>query len=198
MKAQGVELFAELGTLAVMGFSEVAPRMRYFLRLRRKVLALIHSESPDLVILVDYPGFNLPIAKAAHEQGCAVLYYIAPKVWAWNERRARTLATVADAVAAILPFEVDLLEEHGVNVEYVGHPLLDRATSIPSRNESFRAWGLDPARPLLGILPGSRIQEVKRHLKPFIESARVVVDRRPGVQVLISVSYTHLTLPTKA
>lgn len=186
MKAQGVELFAELGTLAVMGFSEVVPRMLYFLRLRRKVVALIHSESPDLVILVDYPGFNLPIAKAAHERGCAVLYYIAPKVWAWNERRARTLATVADAVAAILPFEVDLLEEHGVNVEYVGHPLLDRATSIPSRNESFRAWGLDPARPLLGILPGSRIQEVKRHLKPFIESARVVVDRRPGVQVLIS------------
>ncbi|MEE2862731.1 MAG: lipid-A-disaccharide synthase [Gemmatimonadota bacterium] len=186
MKAQGVELFAELGTLAIMGFSEVIARMRYFLSLRRKVLALIHSESPDLVILVDYPGFNLTIAKAAHERGCPVLYYIPPKVWAWNERRARTLATVADAVASIHPFEVDLLKEHGVNVEYVGHPLLDRAGSTPSRGESFRAWGLDPERPLLGILPGSRIQEVERHLKPFIESARAVVDRRPGVQVLIS------------
>ena len=114
-----------------------------------------------------------------------MLYYIAPKVWAWNERRARTLATVADAVAAILPFEVDLLEEHGVNVEYVGHPLLDRATSIPSRNESFRAWGLDPAPHSWGSCLDPGYKRSSDTLNRLL-SARVVVDRRPGVQVLIS------------
>ena len=162
-----------------------------FFKIKRKIkdtVTEVLKFNPDILFSVDSPDFTLRVAKLVKGKNpkIKIIHFIAPKVWAWNERRARTLATVADAVAAILPFEVDLLKEHGVNVEYVGHPLLDRATSIPSRDESFRAWGLDPERPLLGILPGSRIQEVERHLTPFVESARVVVDRRPGVQVLIS------------
>ena len=186
MRAQGVELLAELDTLAVMGLGEVLSRIPHFWKLHRKVVAAIDSESPDLVILVDYSGFNLKIARAAYERGCAVLYYIAPKSWAWNERRAQTLAAVTHRVAAILPFEVNRLKEHGVNVEYVGHPLLDHSVDIASREESFRSWGLDPQRPLLGILPGSREQEIERHLRTFSASAQVVVERRPDVQVLIS------------
>ena len=186
MRAQGVELLAELDTLAVMGLSEVLSRIPHFWKLHKKVVAAIDSEAPDLVILVDYSGFNLKIARAAHDRGCAVLYYIAPKIWAWNERRAQTLAAVTHRVAAILPFEVNRLKEHGVNVEYVGHPLLDHSVDIASREESFRSWGLDPQRPLLGILPGSREQEIERHLRTFSASAQVVVERRPDVQVLIS------------
>lgn len=186
MRAHGVELMAELDTLAVMGFVEVLPRVPYFLRLEGRVLRLIEARRPDLVVLVDYPGFNMRIARAAHARGCRVLYYIAPQVWAWKQGRARKLADTTDGVATILPFEADLLREYGAKAEYVGHPLLDRPDEVPGRGECFRAWGLDPGRPLLAVLPGSRHQELEHHLQPFVDIARAVTDRRPDVQVAVS------------
>ena len=186
LKAEGVALVAELDTLAVMGFSEVVSRIPYFWRLERSVVRMIEAERPDLVVLVDYPGFNLRIARAAHARGCKVLYYIAPKVWAWKRGRARTLAATTDGVATILPFEAELLREYGADAHYVGNPLLDRRDDVPGRDECFRAWGLDPERPLLGVLPGSRSQELDEHLGPFLEIARAVVEGRPDVQVAFS------------
>jgi len=186
LKAQGVELLAELDALAVMGFVEVLSRLPYFWRLEREVIRLIEVERPDLVVLVDYPGFNLRIARAAHMRRCRVLYYIPPKVWAWKRSRARTLAASTHGVATILPFETELLARYGANAQYVGNPLLDRADAVAGRDECFRAWGLDARRPLLGVLPGSRVQELDQHLEPFLEIARAVVKRRPDVQVVFS------------
>ncbi len=186
LKGQGVELVAELDALAVMGFAEVVSRLPYFWRLERDVVRLIEDERPDLVVLVDYPGFNLRIARAAHTRGCKVLYYIPPKVWAWKRGRARTLAETTDGVATILPFETELLREYGADAHYVGNPLLDRTDDVPERVDCFRAWGLDPERPLLGVLPGSRSQELDEHLGPFLQIARAVVERRPDVQVAFS------------
>ena len=186
LKAQGVELLAELDRLAVMGFTEVVSRIPYFWRLERDVVRLIEEERPDLVVLVDYPGFNLRIARAAHARGCRVLYYIPPKVWAWKRGRARTLAETTDGVATILPFEADLLRQYGADAHFVGSPLVDRRDDVPARGECFRNWGLDPARPLLGVLPGSRSQELDEHLGPFLQIAREVVKQRADVQVVFS------------
>jgi lipid-A-disaccharide synthase len=195
MKAAEVELFAELDELAVMGFVEVLPKIPYFKRLERRLQALLDRERPELVILVDYPGFNLRIARAAHERGCTVLYYIAPKVWAWRTGRAKALAETTDGVAVILPFESEFLAGHGVNAEYVGHPLLDRPDDVTPRAAFFKRWGLDPSRPLLALLPGSRPQELTRHVDAFRRIAERVMEERPDVLPVFSRAPTVSAMP---
>lgn len=181
MEAEGVALLAELDDLAVMGFSEIVPRIPYFLRLERRVIKALDKSEADLVVLIDYPGFNMRIARAAHDRGHRVLYYVAPQVWAWRTGRADKLAQTTDRVAVILPFEADFLREYGVNATYVGHPLLDRPDDVTPRDEFFDTWGLDPSRPLLAVLPGSRKQELDRHLAPFTKTARLVSANAPHV-----------------
>jgi lipid-A-disaccharide synthase len=141
----------------------------------------------DLVIPVDYPGFNLRLARHARGQGIPVLYYIAPQVWAWHKSRVRDLARDADAVAVVLPFEEEFLRRAGVKARFVGHPLLDRAPLDQGRAAWAAGQGLDPARPILGLFPGSRAQEVRRHLALFSEAAARVVAARPGVQPAVAV-----------
>lgn len=186
MRGEGVELLADLDDLAVMGFAEILPRLPFFWRLERQVLGLIEDTRADLVIPIDYPGFNLRIARAAHARGHRVLYYIAPQVWAWRQGRARRLARIADRVAVILPFEADFLTPFGVRATYVGHPLLDRSDDVTDRETFCSKWGLEPDRPILAILPGSRAQELRRHLGPFTETARLVVASRPDVLPVLS------------
>jgi lipid-A-disaccharide synthase len=185
MVAAGVELIEHVDNLAVMGFVEVVSRLPFFLRLRRRVFAALDHERVDLVIPIDYPGFNLRLARHAHEHGRRVLYYIAPQVWAWHASRAADLARDTDAVAVILPFEEELFREHGAKVDFVGHPLLDRAAPATDRTDWCRRHGIDADRPLLALMPGSRRQELARHLGLFREAAERVVARHPGTQVLI-------------
>lgn len=186
MRAAGVRLVADLERLAVMGFVEVLPRVPYFWRLRRRLERWIDAHRPDLVLLVDYPGFNLRMAATAHERGVPVVYYVAPQVWAWKEGRAADLRRTTRAVATILPFEEAILRGHGVDARYVGHPLLDRPDDVPGRDDFTGRWGLDPSRPILAMLPGSRDQEIGRHLAPFTEIARRVVKDRPDVLPVFS------------
>jgi lipid-A-disaccharide synthase len=131
MEAEGVELLAGLEDLAVMGFVEVLGRIRFFRRLERQVREHVRDEQVDLVIPIDYPGFNMRAARYSHDLGIPVLYYIAPQVWAWRAGRARALAETTREVAVILPFEVDLLERAGANATFVGHPLLERPDDVP-------------------------------------------------------------------
>lgn len=193
MKDQGVDLLAHLDDLAVMGFVEVLPKIPWFRRLERRIRRLMDGTRPDLVVLVDYPGFNMRIARAAHDRGLPVLYYIAPKAWAWREGRARTLAEIADRIAVILPFEEAFLEEMGASVSYVGNPLLDRPDDVADRATFCRAWGLDPDRRLLAVLPGSREQELDRHLEPFQAIARAVAERVPDALPVFSRARTLRT-----
>lgn len=186
MAAQGVELMAGLDQLAVMGFAEVIRHLGFFRALLGRVTALLESGTVDLVIPVDYPGFNLRATKAAHARGIPVLYYISPQVWAWRAGRAKQLARHADRVAVILPFEVDVLAAAGAHVQFVGHPLLERSDEVAPRQRFFEDMGLDPERPLLALLPGSRRQEMERHLDPFLAAARLVQARRPDVQVALA------------
>jgi len=186
MKNQGVELYAELDGLAVMGLAEVIPRLPFLYRLSQRLVSLLDSGDVDLVIPVDYSGFNLRIAKAAHRRGLPVLYYIAPKVWAWGARRVRKLATYTNRLAVIFPFEAEALVRAGANATFVGHPLLETSAAEPDRRAFCRKWGLDAQRPILALLPGSRPQELRRHLSIFLEAGHRVEDRSPEVQLVLA------------
>ena len=185
MAAEGVELLAGLEELAVMGFVEVLRHLPFFLELKRRVWTALESEGVELVIPIDYPGFNLRLARRARERKIPVLYYISPQVWAWHSSRTRALARDADEVAVVLPFEEKFLRNRGVRATFVGHPLLD----LPPRTGTRAAWaalaGVDPARPVLALFPGSRPQEIRRHLSLFGEAAARVMARNPAVQPVI-------------
>ncbi|MEQ8329676.1 MAG: lipid-A-disaccharide synthase [Longimicrobiales bacterium] len=181
---QGVELLAGLDDLAVMGFVEVLSRLGFFRRLEKQV-ATVLDEGVDLVVPIDYPGFNMRAMATAHDRGIPVLWYIAPQVWAWKARRARRLAEQADRVAVILPFEEPLLRAEGADARFVGHPLLERPDDVTDHASFAAAAGLDPSRPILGLLPGSRRQEIERHLTLFVETARRVQQARPDVQPVL-------------
>jgi lipid-A-disaccharide synthase len=185
MAAEGVRLLAGLDDLAVMGFTEVLSRLDFFRALELRLREALVSGGVDLVLAIDYPGFNMRIARAAHGCGVPVVYYIAPKVWAWRPRRADVLARTTDRVATILPFEEEVLRAAGVNAAFVGHPLLERTAPACSREGFARKAGLDPTRRWLALLPGSRPQELRRHLELFGEAARRVVEAHPDVQPVL-------------
>lgn len=188
MAEAGVELLADHGKLAVMGFVEVAGRLPFFFRLFRQVRREMLGRRADLVLPIDYPGFNLRLARAARGVGIPVLYYIAPQVWAWHRSRIGHLARDADRLAVVLPFEEPLFREAGARATFVGHPLLDAPPAEGSRRAFCRQVNLEPTRPILALFPGSRPQEVARHLALFIETAQRVCARRPKVQPVIAVS----------
>ncbi len=186
MAQAGVRPVVEFERLVVMGFAEVVSRLPFFLSLRQRVGRMLAEKPPDLLIPIDYPGFNMWLSKVAHRRGIPVLYYIAPQVWAWRQGRARTLAETTDRVAVVFPQEEPFLQNYGVAALFVGHPLLDRMAGWRGRDEAISRLGADPHRPILGVLPGSRPQEVRRHLAPFLEVARHVLEHSPQVQVIVS------------
>ena len=186
MAAEGVECLAGLDQLAVMGFAEVVRHLGFFRRLMGRVRAAMHRHGVNLVIPIDYPGFNLRVAKYAREAGIRVLYYIAPQVWAWRPGRARRLARDTDHVAVILPFEAGFLQRAGARATFVGHPLLEIEHAVPARADYCRAHGLDARRPLLALFPGSRRQELDRHLEVFLSAARRLGRARPQLQIVVA------------
>lgn len=186
MAQEGVRLLAHVDQLAVMGLAEVATRLPYFTSLFREVTSSLSSEPPDLVIPIDYPGFNLRLARSAKRRGIRVLYYIAPQVWAWHRSRARKLARYTDRMAVILPFEEALFRAAGALATFVGHPLLDLEPPARARDSFASAVGVDASRPILALFPGSRAQEVQRHLQVFTDTAERVCERVPGLQPVIA------------
>ncbi len=199
MRAAGVELLADLDTLAVMGFAEVVRNLPSLLRVRWRVRRWMEREEVDLVIPIDYPGFNLSLACRASRRDVPVLYYIAPQVWAWRSGRARRLARCADRVCVVLPFEEAFLSEYGADVRFVGHPLLDEGRPVDGgggrASGKVGPRGEDPVGPegeeedgppVLGLFPGSRAQEVERILPPLAEAARRLRDRHPDLQVRVA------------
>lgn len=186
MADAGVVLDEHIRGLAVMGFVEVLrhlPKHRAMLgALRRR----LRSGNVALVVLVDYPGFNMRVAEAAADAGVPVLYYVAPQVWAWGARRLEKLARWVTKAAVILPFEEQLLRDHGIDATFVGHPLLDRAQQMPSREEARSALGLAGNARVLALFPGSREQEIARHLDPFVSTAALLQRRDPALEVIVS------------
>ncbi|HET9985274.1 MAG TPA: lipid-A-disaccharide synthase [Longimicrobiales bacterium] len=204
MAAAGVELMADFGELAVMGFAEVASRLPFFVRLMRRLTAEMRRRGVDLVLPIDYPGFNLRLAGRARNAGVPVLYYIAPQVWAWHRSRIGKLAHLADRLAVILPFEEAIFREAGARVSFVGHPLLDSGEAGPSATELRAGLGVE-AGPLLALFPGSRPQEVEKHLALFLEAAERLRTAHPDLQPVVARSpavraeaYAGVPYPTTA
>ena len=188
MREAGVELLAEQE--GVVGFVEVLRHVPAHLRLLRRLRERFASGRVALVVLIDYPGFHLRVAAAARAAGIPVLYYITPQVWAWKKGRLRTMAEVITKAAVILPFEEALLREAGIDATFVGHPLLDRAAGMPERAEARRRLGLPVDGEMLALFPGSRAEEIRRHLGDFVAVARRLEAERPGLRVVVSAAPT--------
>lgn len=197
MRESGVALIEHVENLAVMGFLEVLRHVPRHWGLLRQLKARLRSGQVALLVLIDYPGLNMKLAEAAHDAGVPVLYYITPQVWAWGARRLDALARVVTRAAVILPFEEKLLRDHGVNATFVGHPLLDRARKLPDRVGARAALGIDPDKRVLALFPGSRVQEIARHLDAFVATGRELQRRDPNLDVIVSAAPTVRIDPSR-
>ena len=186
LAAAGAALMARIEDLTVIGLVEILKKVPAHLRLLKAIERRLARGDVRLIVLVDYPGFHLRVAAAARRAGVPVLYYIAPQLWAWGERRVKRLARDVDRLAVILPFEERFFGERGVPATFVGHPLLDRHPRAPDRAEAKRALALDPGRPVLGLFPGSRPQETARLWPAFRDAARLVAGQRRDIQFLVA------------
>ncbi|HEV8510225.1 MAG TPA: lipid-A-disaccharide synthase [Gemmatimonadales bacterium] len=184
LERAGARVLDRMEAFSVVGFVEAIAKIPAHYRLLGRVKKAFREKRYDLVILVDYPGYHLRAAAAAAAAGIPVLYYIAPQMWAWGPKRVRKLAPV-NQLAVILPFEEAFFREHGVAATFVGHPLKDRPAP-PPRVDARRVLGLDPGRQVLGLFPGSRAQEVKRHWAIFREAAARVAAVRPDLQIIVA------------
>jgi len=176
--------------LAIIGVFAVIPKLPKILRLFRTTREAIQKFRPDALILVDYPGFNIRMAEWAHREGIRVIWYISPQVWAWKRGRLAKLKRVVDKMMVVFPFEVSLYKEEDVDVEHVGHPLFDVIHVRRSREEICSQFGLDPARPFITIVPGSRKKEVKAFLPILLAGAQRYREMDPSAQFAIIVAPT--------
>jgi lipid-A-disaccharide synthase len=186
LRAAGATLLADIRDLGAMGFVEVIRQMPRLRALEAKLVRFLDEERPSAVVPVDYPGFNLRIAEHAKARGIPVVYYIAPQVWAWGRERVRRIARCVDHLLVVLPFEEPLFREAGIPTTFVGHPLLEGLEHAPSRAEARASLGIPAERPVLGLLPGSRVQEVRLILPRMLDAARIVRGTRADLDVLVS------------
>lgn len=176
MRAAGVETLVDANTLAVMGLVEVVSHFRVIARAFATLKRIIRTTPPDLLILIDYPGFNLRLAAVAKAAGVPVLYYISPKVWAWRPGRAKKIAASVSHVAVIFPFEVPIYERVGAPVTFVGHPLLEMVRPTMTRAAALEAFGLTDGR-VVGLFPGSRRSEITSLLPVMLAAAALLTKR---------------------
>jgi lipid-A-disaccharide synthase len=180
MVAAGCEAWAGADQLAVMGLAEVLQHLPRLLRLRAQLVARFAAARPDVFIGIDAPEFNLTLERRLKAAGLRTVQYVSPQVWAWRQGRLRTIGAACDLVLCLLPFETDFYARHGVRAEFVGHPLADQIPLAPDRAGARAALGIDPARRLIALLPGSRVAEVGRLAAPFVAAAQYIAAARPG------------------
>lgn len=198
LEAAGMEVVVQQSELAVAGLVEVLGSAGRLVRSYTTLRSALRERQPDLAILVDSPDLNLPLASVAKRAGVPVLYYIAPQIWAWRPGRVRKLRRRVDHVGVIFPFEQTLLRESGVAATFVGHPLVDRIETLKQglrRKETARELGLDLERPVLGLLPGSRWNEVAGNLPILLEASELICSAHPGLQVCLLLAPTLAERP---
>jgi lipid-A-disaccharide synthase len=198
MRDLGVETIVNSDELAIMGIVEVGRVFQKFIKAFRKLKAAANERSPDAVILVDWPEFNLRLASSLHRRGIKVIYYISPQLWAWRPRRIRNIKRDVDLLLTILPFEAEWYRARNVDhVEFVGHPLSGEVTARFGREEFCRRYDLDPARPIIAFLPGSRHKELQRILPPMLEAIKQLRTMRPDVQTVAVVAPSRTVEETR-
>lgn len=190
MREAGVQTMVDSADMAVVGLVEVLKHFDVISAAFLKLKKILREDPPELLILIDYPGFNLRLAKVARRAGVKVLYYISPQIWAWRQGRLKKIARLVDHMAVILPFEAAFYERAGVPVTFVGHPLLDMVHVSMNREQAAASFGLDPSRKIVGLFPGSRNNEIERLLPVIIDSARVLEKQFPGLQFVVPIAST--------
>lgn len=181
LRQAGGEVLFDIKEHGVMGFAEIICKLPALFRLRNSFVKVMDERKPDCLVVVDYPGFNMKIAKIAHEKGIPVVSYISPSAWAWHKSRAKKVARIVDKVAAIFPFEYDVYHEAGADTVFVGHPLLDIVKTSMPRCEAEAFAGKKAGRKLILLMPGSRLMEIEKMLPVLLEAAKVIKQRMPEV-----------------
>jgi lipid-A-disaccharide synthase len=185
LRAAGVELLVDSATLAVVGLVEVLAHYKDLKAALRTLQNALLERRPQLLILVDYPDFNLRLAATAKQAGVKVLYYISPQVWAWRKGRVRQIRQRVDMMAVVFPFEVPIYEAAGVPVHYTGHPLVDEVKTGMDSEQARVHLGLDPHLQVVGLFPGSRKSEIKRLLPTIAHTATLLLERFPQLQFIL-------------
>lgn len=188
MAAAGAELTSHIRQTSFMGFAEVIRHLPSLHRLWKTTLHHIDKTKPDLAIVIDYPGFNLRLSKALKTRGVPVIYYINPQVWAWRASRVKKIKQFTQQVLCILPFEEEWFHKRGVTAQFVGHPLLDQIAKEKQTDGSIQTIRPPDAKPFIGLFPGSRQQEIERHLPVMIETVRLLQKKFPAIKAAIAVA----------
>jgi lipid-A-disaccharide synthase len=185
MQNAGLSPLADHRDLAILGFWEVLPKFAFFRTLMKKAVASITERRPRVIILMDYPGFNLRLARKVKPLGIPIIYYISPQVWAWGGRRLSSIRETVDRMLVIFPFEVEFYRQHGIEAEFVGHPIVDRFQSVPDKRTCRDEIRFD-GNPLIALLPGSRVQEVKRMLPAMADAAENIKSKLSSATFVVA------------
>ena len=185
LRNAGGEVLFDIKDHGVMGFVEVLKKLPDLFKLRDDFEKVMDERKPDCLITVDYPGFNMKLAKLAHDKGIPVVSYIAPSAWAWHKSRAKKVAKIVDKVACIFPFEYDVYREAGAPVEFVGHPLVDIVKPKMSQEEAMAFAGKEEGKKLILLMPGSRLMEIEKMLPTLLEAAKLIKKQLPEVSFVM-------------
>ncbi len=189
MAAAGCEILIPGETISVMGLVEVIGQFPVIYRAFQRLKQILHgADRPDLLICVDFPDFNLRLARQATRAGIPVLYYISPQVWAWRRGRVKKIARVVDRLAAILPFEPEFYRGLDIEVEYVGNPLLDEVVTRQDRKSLLARYGFPEEGPVVGLFPGSRRNELRYNLEVMLQTAESILRKEPQARFLLPVA----------
>ena len=185
MALAGIDIRYDSGSIGVIGVVEVLKHYGEIRRALKLIQQLVSTERPDLLVCVDYKEFNLKLARFAKQCGVKVLFYVSPQVWAWRPGRVKTYGKAIDMMAVIFPFETTYYDAENVPVRYVGHPSVDKVHPQRSRLEDMAIFNLDESNPVIGLLPGSRANEINRLLPIMLAAAEILQVRNPGIQFML-------------
>ncbi len=189
MRDAGVAPTVTVEEISVHGFVEVLFHLEYLFDGFQRLVTAADREQPDLVVLIDFPDFNIRLARRLKHLGAKIVYFISPQFWAWRRGRIKVLKELVEEMICILPFEVAFYEMAGVSATYVGHPLVEMLEAPISRAELFSSLALDPEKPLVAILPGSRQNEIRHNLPPLLDAVAALHSARPEIQFVLGVSH---------
>ena len=185
MRQAGAKIYFDICELSIIGFTDVLKNLKQIKHVFNNLLKEIDTQPPDAVVLVDYPGFNLKLAREVKKRGIPVIYYISPQIWAWWMRRIKTIKQFVDKVIVVFKFEEALYKDYGIDVSFVGHPLLDVAYPSISKEDFLNKLGISAQKEIIGLAPGSRKMEVERILPILLESAKLIKERLPQVEFIL-------------
>lgn len=201
LREAGGEVLFDIKDHSVMGFVEVLKRLPDIWKLRSAFIELMDCRRPDVLLTIDYPGFNMRLAKLAKERGIKVVSFIAPSAWAWRPSRAAGVVKVVDKIASIFPFEYDLYKSYGADIEFVGHPLVDTVKPSLPRTEAEQLAGKRAGHPLVLLMPGSRTMEIQRLLPDMLAAAKILKQVRPDIDIAmpraVTIAREMLEAPVK-